>query len=66
MTWTNSELSDHLSEYFKFMNGRILITSSGINKLLKDPRCPDPEQSNLVQFLIKIGRQFEKRPKNGV
>jgi hypothetical protein len=59
--WNDAEVTDKMHEYFKVQNGKILVTLPGLNRLLMDPKCPEPQRSNLIEYLVKIRKDMELR-----
>ncbi len=59
--WDNGEVNEKFHKMFKIQNGKVLITLPGLNRLLLDPKCPDPQRSNLVEYLLKMKHQLEAK-----
>lgn len=61
--WNNGEVVDVLPEFFKVKNRKVQITLPVLNRLLMDPRCPEPQRSNLIEYLVKMRHRMVQRQK---
>lgn len=59
--WNDAEVTDKMHEYFQVKNGKVLISLPGLNRILMDPKCPEPHRSNLIEYLVKIRKDMEQR-----
>ena len=59
MKWTDQELLEKFETYSENVNGKFRFSLPDLNKVLLDPRCPDPQQSNIAEYLINIKQKID-------
>jgi hypothetical protein len=61
MKWTDQQLFEEFEKHCENVNGKLRFTSSQVNKVILDPRCPDPQHSNIAEYLIRIQKKSERQ-----
>lgn len=63
MKWTDQELLEQFEKCSENVEGKFRLSLPGLNKLLRDPKCPDTRSSNIAEYLSTIKQKIEANKK---